>query len=178
MAKKKVNEHMIEIVKADITELVVDAIVSSANPTLLGIGEVASAIHRAAGPKLLAECRYLGGCSIGEAKITKGHDLFAKYVIHTVGPVYTGKENCPEAEWLASCYTASLKRAMGKRLRSIAFPCISTGACGYPKLPAAEVALKTVAKFLQENPGSFERVIFVTYDEEDFKIYRAMIGGL
>lgn len=153
--------HRIEVVQADITTLDVDAIVNAANRTLLGGGGVDGAIHRAAGPDLLAECRTLGGCETGEAKITRGYRLKARHVIHTVGPVWQGgKAN--EEQLLANAYANSLKVAEAHGLRSIAFPAISTGIYGFPPGRAAEIAVATVAGWLSANPG-FARVIFCCF---------------
>jgi len=159
----------IELFKGDITQLSVDAIVNAANKTLLGGGGVDGAIHRAAGPRLLAECRTLNGCETGDAKITKGYNLPAKFVIHTVGPVYYGGKN-NEPEKLASCYRRSLEVAIGNEIKTIAFPNISTGVYGYPKPEAAKIAIQTVLKFLNEN-SSIERVIFCVFDNENFELY-------
>jgi O-acetyl-ADP-ribose deacetylase len=159
----------IEIIKGDITKLAVDAIVNAANSSLLGGGGVDGAIHRAAGKELMEECRKLNGCKTGQAKITSGYNLPAKYVIHTVGPVWNrGKNNEPQK--LESCYFNSLTLAMENNLRSIAFPAISTGVYNYPYQAATLIALATTTRFLREN--SFpERVIFVCFNEELYQIY-------
>ncbi len=159
----------IELFKVDITQLSVDAIVNAANKTLLGGGGVDGAIHRAAGPRLLAECRTLNGCETGDAKITKGYNLPAKFVIHTVGPVYYGGKN-NEPEKLASCYRRSLEVAVENEIKTIAFPNISTGVYGYPKPEAAKIAIRTVLKFLNEN-SLIERVVFCVFGNENFELY-------
>jgi len=159
----------IEIVRGDITKLKVDAIVNAANTTLLGGGGVDGAIHRAAGPKLLDECRTLSGCRPGEAKITRGYNLPARFVIHTVGPVWSGG-NRGEAEVLANCYRNSLRIAVENGLKTIAFPAISCGAYGYPISDAAEIATKTVRDFLRGN-DQIEKVIFVLATNEILSAY-------
>lgn len=160
----------IEIKIGDITEVDADAIVNAANMSLLGGGGVDGAIHRAAGPKLLDECRGLGGCETGQAKITKGYNLPASYVIHTVGPVWH-RGRYKEEELLASCYRNSLNLAKKYSLKTIAFPSISTGAYRFPIEKASKIALRTVKMFLKENPGVFEKVIFILFSDQDFKIY-------
>lgn len=160
----------IKIIEGDITKVRVDAIVNAANKTLLGGGGVDGAIHRAAGPKLLEECKQLGGCEIGEAKITKGYNLPAKYVIHTVGPVWQGgKEG--EEEKLASCYRNFLGLAAENNIESIALPSISTGAYGFPIEKAAPIALREVRKFLEKNTA-IKEVIFVLFSDKDLQIYQ------
>jgi len=152
----------IELAQGDITTLAADAIVNAANTSLLGGGGVDGAIHRAAGPKLLEECMTLGGCQTGEAKITKGYNLPAKYVIHTVGPVWQdGKHNEPEL--LASCYRNCLKLARALDLKTIAFPSISTGAYRFPIDLAAPIALKTTQDFLAQSPSAFNKIVFVLF---------------
>lgn len=164
----------IEVIQGDITELDVDAIVNAANSSLLGGGGVDGAIHRAAGPELLEECRRLNGCPVGEARITAGYRLKARHVIHTVGPIYRGGRE-GEAELLSACYVNSLKIALEKGIDSIAFPNISTGVYGYPKDKAAPVAVKTVQDFLQEH-GRPEKVIFCCFDRENYELYRQLLG--
>ncbi|HNT41102.1 MAG TPA: O-acetyl-ADP-ribose deacetylase [Tenuifilaceae bacterium] len=164
---------MVELVKGDITLMDVDAIVNAANESLLGGGGVDGAIHRAAGPQLLAECRTLGGCPTGEARITRGYNLKARYIIHTVGPVWHGGSR-GEAKLLASAYWNSLLLAADYSLKSIAFPNISTGVYGYPKKEAAEIATRTVNEFKQQNLYP-ERVVFVCFDDDSYQIYKEML---
>lgn len=160
----------LELVKGDITKIKADAIVNAANRSLLGGGGVDGAIHRAAGHKLLEECRKLGGCETGQAKVTQGYNLPARYVIHTVGPVWGGGKH-DEEELLASCYRNSLNLAKAHNLKSIAFPSISTGVYRFPIELAAPIALRTTETFFEENPGTLEKVIFVLFSEKDFGIY-------
>lgn len=159
----------IEIQQGDITQLDVDAIVNAANTKLLGGGGVDGAIHRAAGPGMLDECRKLGGCPTGEARITRGHQLPAKYVIHTVGPVYKGRQN--DAQLLKSCYLNSLKLAVDHKVDTIAFPAVSCGVYGYPIEDAAAIALGTTADFLTRNPSP-HHAIFILFSDGDREIYR------
>ncbi|NNE10452.1 MAG: O-acetyl-ADP-ribose deacetylase [Gemmatimonadetes bacterium] len=159
----------VQIVRADITTLDVDAIVNAANESLLGGGGVDGAIHRAAGPGLLAECRTLGGCPTGDAKITRGYALRAKHVIHTVGPVYRDGRS-GESDLLARCYRRSLALAAAHGLASIAFPAISTGVFGYPFANASRVALQTTLTHLRENHAPRE-VHFVLYGESDYNTF-------
>jgi O-acetyl-ADP-ribose deacetylase (regulator of RNase III) len=166
-------DQRIELVEGDITRQRVDAIVNAANSTLLGGGGVDGAIHRAAGPQLLEECRTLGGCATGQAKITRGYNLPARFVIHTVGPVWSGGSR-GEAELLADCYRHSLGLAEQHGLRSIAFPAISTGVYRFPLHRAAEIAIREVNAFLQQNP-SFEKVIFVCFGSDAYRTYRALL---
>lgn len=164
----------IELYHGDITRLEVDAVVNAANTTLLGGGGVGGAIHRAAGPQLLAECRTLNGCATGSAKITKGYNLPARFVIHTVGPVWKGG-NHGEAEKLASCYRWSLQLAVGNGLKTIAFPNISTGVYHFPKEQAARIALDEVTRFVEQHP-EIEKVIFCVFDEENYQIYHKLMS--
>jgi O-acetyl-ADP-ribose deacetylase len=159
----------IEVVQGDITKIEVDAIVNAANSSLLGGGGVDGAIHRAAGPQLLEECRTLGGCPTGEARITKGYDLPAKWVIHTVGPVWRNGHS-GEGQKLAACYANCLGLATGSGIRSIAFPSISTGAYGYPIELASRIALHEVRRFLQDDQG-IEKVLFVCFGPRDYASY-------
>ncbi len=161
----------IAIVLGDLTEQDVDAIVNAANPSLLGGGGVDGAVHRAAGPELLAECRTLGGCATGDAKMTRGYRLRARHVIHTVGPVWRGG-GYGENELLASCYRRSLELAAAAGLRSVAFPAISTGVYGYPVERAAEVAVRAVRAFLDAHALP-ERVVLVCHSERDLAAVRA-----
>jgi O-acetyl-ADP-ribose deacetylase len=164
----------IKLKTVDITQLKVDSIVNAANESLLGGGGVDGAIHKAAGPLLLEECRTLNGCKTGEAKITKGYNLPAKYIIHTVGPIWRGGLY-KEPELLASCYRNSLKMAIHYQIKSIAFPNISTGIYGFPKDKAAQIAYKTVQEFL-DSEGALDLIIFSVFDEENFKLYKQLIG--
>ncbi len=164
----------LEVILGDITTLEVDAIVNAANTTLLGGGGVDGAIHRAAGPGLLNECRKLNGCEVGKAKITGGYNLKAKYVIHTVGPVWKGGFQ-DEPALLASCYITSLNLAGRNLIKTIAFPCISTGAYGFPKEQAAVIAVNESKKFLEINTIP-EKVIFVTFSNDIFDIYRKLLN--
>ena len=165
----------IRIVRGDITKRPVDTIVNAANQTLLGGGGVDGAIHRAAGPELLRECRSLGGCRTGEARITGGYHLPAKHVIHTVGPVY-GMEEGHEAELLAACYRHSLALAAQHGCKSIAFPSISTGAFGYPIEEASRIALRTIQEFIREQPNAITVIEIVTFSDRDQRTYQKAYG--
>lgn len=172
----KIGQATLELVQGDITTQETDAIVNAANRTLLGGGGVDGAIHRAAGPELLAECRKLGGCATGDAKITKGYRLKAKHVIHTVGPIYHA-EGKRAPGLLASCYRRSLELARQYKLQSIAFPSISTGAFGYPLQEAAPIALKTVMDYLSQHP-EIKLVRFVLFGKEAFQAYEEALKEL
>lgn len=162
-----------QVVRGDITTLDVDAVVNAANSTLLGGGGVDGAIHRAAGPGLRDECRRLGGCAVGEAKLTGGHRLLARHVIHTVGPIWQGGDR-GEAELLGRCYWNSLEIARSGNFRSVAFPCISTGAFGYPPEAAAQVAVASVAAHREET-GFACAVVFCCFSETDRAIYARLL---
>ncbi|KAJ2396007.1 O-acetyl-ADP-ribose deacetylase macrod2 [Coemansia sp. RSA 2559] len=164
--KKQAFLSHVSIWKGDITTLEVDAIVNAANESLLGGGGVDGAIHRAAGPQLLEACRKLNGCKTGQAKITPGFNLPAKYVIHTVGPV--GEKR----DLLASAYTESLKVAKANNVRTIAFPCISTGVYGYPAEAASRVAKQAVENWTNEHPDALDRVVFCVFDDKSERCYK------
>lgn len=166
----------IDVILGDITKVEVDAIVNAANKTLLGGGGVDGAIHRAAGPELLEECRQLKSCETGQAKITKGYRLPAKHVIHTVGPIWQGGD-ANEDELLASCYRSSLMLAVENNVKTIAFPSISTGAYGFPVKRAADIAIREIARFLEEN-NSIEKVLMVCFDEKTMKAYSEALSKL
>ena len=171
---KKVIEKL-DVRQGDITTLDVDAIVNAANTSLLGGGGVDGAIHRAAGPGLLEECRTLGGCPTGEARITRGYNLAARHVIHTVGPVYSGKTR--DKILLTGCYQNSLQLAADNALASIAFPAISCGVYGYPIEEACQITVDTTCSFLQANPA-IKQVIFMLFSPADLKVYEGYIGSL
>lgn len=164
--------NKIEIHKGDITKLKVDAIVNAANTSLLGGGGVDGAIHRAAGPELLEFNRKLGGCRTGEAKMSPGFNLPAKYIIHTVGPIWNGGKN-NEDQLLENCYNNSLKLAAENNIKTIAFPAISTGIYGFPLERATKIAVKTVKQFLKDE-SSIEKVIFVCFSDHDYNVYKEM----
>lgn len=169
----QINESQIELVRGDITQQDTDAIVNAANESLLGGGGVDGAIHRAAGPELLAECRTLGGCATGDAKITRGYRLKARHVIHTVGPIYRdGKHNEPQL--LASAYRRSLELARENNLASIAFPAISTGIYGYPRTEAAHIALRTIVEFLKTHAAP-KLVRMVLFDAETLNVHERVL---
>ena len=165
----------VELIQGDITRLQVDAIVNAANRSLLGGGGVDGAIHRAAGPELLAACRSLGGCETGEARITCGYKLPAHYVIHAVGPVYQGSKE--DAHFLAACYNHSLELAVERKLESIAFPAISCGIYGYPIAAACAVALETTCAFLAAHPRP-SRVLFTFFAAADYQVYAEQLEQL
>ena len=168
---------IIELLKGDITkDHGVEAIVNAANTSLLGGGGVDGAIHRAAGKELLAECRMLNGCKTGQAKLTGAYNIPCKYIIHTPGPVWNGGRY-HEAELLASCYRSCLEIALDKGIRSIAFPSISTGIYGYPLKEAAEIAIGVAREILEENPGKFDVIKWVLFDDNTYNAYKLALEG-
>lgn len=169
-------KHRIELLKTDITRLKIDAIVNAANTSLLGGGGVDGAIHRAAGPELLEECRLLKGCNTGQVKITKGYNLPTKHIIHTVGPIYRDGQNS-ESDLLASCYKESLKLAAQNKLHTIAFPNISTGVYHFPKDEAAKIAIQEVSDFLNQNEYP-RKVLLICFDDENYTIYNQILAAL
>jgi O-acetyl-ADP-ribose deacetylase (regulator of RNase III) len=171
---KKILDKL-EVRQGDITKLEVDAIVNAANKSLLGGGGVDGAIHRAAGPRLLAECRTVGGCPTGEARITKGYNLSARHVIHTVGPVYSGKPQ--DSRLLTNCYENSLQLAVENRVASIAFPAISCGVYGYPIEDACKIAVDTTCNFLKSHP-ELEKVIFILFSDSDLEVYNKYLKSV
>ena len=170
--------QLIKAIKGDITKITdVQAIVNAANNSLLGGGGVDGAIHRVAGPGLLAECRTLHGCETGQAKITKAYNLSCDYVIHTVGPIWRGG-GFREDELLTNCYFHCMKLAMDNGIRSVAFSSISTGVYGYPVEQAAKIAVRTVARFLEDNPNQFDLVEWILFDENTERVYKDEVGRL
>jgi len=176
LAARQIGAARLEVIVADITTLSVDAIVNAANTSLLGGGGVDGAIHRAAGPDLLAECRTLGGCETGDAKITKGYRLLAKHVIHAVGPVWNGGGR-GEDELLASCYARAIELCQSNNLASVAFPAISTGIYRFPADRAADIAVRTTAEALPSSP-SLSRVIFCCFSQDSARLYEQALTRL
>jgi O-acetyl-ADP-ribose deacetylase len=168
-----IKKQRLELLKGDITSIEADAIVNAANNSLLGGGGVDGAIHSAAGPELLTECESLNGCETGQAKITKGYRLKARHIIHTVGPVWHGG-HCDEYLSLASCYKSTLTLAKANKLKTVAFPGISTGIYGFPRELAAMIAVNETKRFLSKNNYP-EKVIFVAYDNENYESYRKLL---
>ena len=171
------NAVVLTAIQGDITRLSVDAIVNAANSSLLGGGGVDGAIHRAAGPELLAECRTLGGCPTGEARLTRAYRLPARFVIHTVGPVWHGGGH-GEPELLASCYRESVKLAVANSVATLAFPSISTGVYGYPVERAAEIAVASVHAALSEDVGSLEEIVFCCFSAHDLHVYERLLSSI
>ncbi len=170
----EIGSTRLEVVEGNIVSMPFDAIVNAANSSLLGGGGVDGAIHRAAGKELVHECRLLGGCKTGNAKVTKGYDLPAKWIVHTVGPVWRGGDN-GEPDQLASCYEKSLRCAHDKGARTVGIPAISTGIFGYPLDKAATVAVTTVAAVVEELPDAFDRIAFVCFDKEAASAFAAAL---
>lgn len=171
------NAVVFTAIQGDITRLSVDAIVNAANSSLLGGGGVDGAIHRAAGPELLAECRTLGGCPTGEARLTRAYRLPARFVIHTVGPVWHGGGH-GEPELLASCYRESVKLAVANAVATLAFPSISTGVYGYPVERAAGIAVASVRAALSEDAGSLEEIVFCCFSAHDLHVYERLLSSI
>ena len=177
-SKSTSKQTQIRMVQGDITKISdAEAIVNAANNTLLGGGVVDGAIHRAAGPKLLEECRTLHGCNTGEAKLTKAYNLPCEYVIHTVGPIWNGGRS-NEAELLANCYRNSLKIALEHNIRSVAFPSISTGVYSYPLEEAAQIAVRTVNEFIEGHQGELDQVEWVLFDRKSYEVYSRELDKL
>lgn len=173
----QIGSTQLDVVVGDITAMSFDAIVNAANSSLLGGGGVDGAIHRAAGPELVHECRLLGGCKTGQAKVTRGYNLNAKFIIHTVGPVWRGGEN-GEPELLASCYRESLRAARGVEARSVGFPAISTGIFGYPVEEAARIAVGTIGETLAADRQAFDRVALVCFSKQAGDVFREACTAL
>lgn len=176
MGRVKIGNAFLEIRQGDITKQATEAIVNAANEKLSPGGGVAGAIHRAAGEKLWDECKNLGGCRTGEAKITRGYNLPSRYIIHTVGPVYSG--DYEDELKLSSCYSSSLTLADKKNIKSISFPAISTGAFGYPTEAAAEVALQTIMNWLRQQNHNIKLVRFVLFDKKHYEVHERILKGL